>query len=128
GIEASPGDSDVGAHPDRIDRSLLAGLLSHIGVKEPKGREYRGARNARFQLAYDSALARKPPDWVMVAELTETNRLWGRRAAVIDPSWAEGLAEHLVKRSYGDPRWDDRGARAVTDEQVTLYGLPIVTG
>lgn len=116
------------AHPDRIHRALLAGFLSHIGMKEREGREYRGARNARFQLAPDSALARSTPPWVLVAELVETNRLWGRRAAAIDPSWAEALADHLVKRSYGDPRWDEQAGRAVTDEQVTLYGLPLVTG
>ena len=80
------------AHPDHVHRALLAGLLSQIGMKEREGREYRGARNARFQLVYDSALARKTPAWVLVAELVETNRLWGRRAAAIEPRWAEELA------------------------------------
>lgn len=129
--DGSDGDGDGAggrAHPDAIHRSLLAGLLSHLGMREREGREYRGARNARFQLAFDSALARKPPAWVVVAELVETNRLWGRRAAAVDPAWAEDLAAHLVKRSYGDPRWDERSGRAVTDERVTLHGLPLVTG
>jgi ATP-dependent helicase HrpA len=122
GIDPAEGE----AHPDQVHRALLAGLLSHLGMKEREGREYRGARNGKFQLAPDSALAKKTPAWVMVAELVETNRLWGRRAAAIDPAWAESLAEHLVRRSHGDPRWDARGGRAVTDERVTLYGLPIV--
>ena len=77
--------------------ALLAGLLSHIGHDgrcEP--REYAGARGARFTIFPGSALARKPPAWVMVAELVETSRLWGRDAARIEPKWVEPLAEHLV--------------------------------
>ena len=128
GIEVPRRSAGGRAHPDHIHRALLSGLLSHVGMREREGREYRGARNARFQLAPDSSLARKPPAWVMVAELVETNRLWGRMAAAIDPVWAEELAGHLVKRSYGDPRWEERSGRAVTDERVTLYGLPLVSG
>ena len=36
-----------------------------------------------------SALAKKAPQWVMAAELVETNRMWGRVAARIDPEWVE---------------------------------------
>ena len=64
----------------------------------------------------------------MAAELVETNRLWARRVAAIEPAWAERLGEHLVRRSYGEPRWDERRGAAVTSETVTLYGLPIVSG
>ncbi|MEM1334288.1 MAG: DUF3418 domain-containing protein, partial [Actinomycetota bacterium] len=32
-----------------------------------------------------------------------------------------------VKRSYGDARWDPKGGRAVCTEQVTLYGLPLIS-
>jgi ATP-dependent helicase HrpA len=41
----------------------------------------------------------------MAAELVETNRLWARRVAQIDPAWAERVGEHLVRRSYGEARW-----------------------
>jgi ATP-dependent helicase HrpA len=113
-------------HPDRVHQALLAGLLSHIGQRDTTGREFRGARNSKFAITQRSALAKKPPAWVMAGELVETNRLWARVAAAIQPEWAEHLAPHLVKRSYGEPRWDARGGRAVTTEKVTLYGLPIV--
>ena len=73
-------------------------------------------------------LAKKPPRWVMAAELVETNRLWARRVATVEPEWAERIGAHLVKRSYGEPRWDARRGAAVTTETVTLYGLPIVEG
>src|SRR3954469_5847205 len=107
---------------------MRGGLLSHFGVKDEKGREYQGARNARFQIFPGSALARRPPAWVMAAELVETSRLWGRDVAPIEPEGGEPLAEHLVRRAYSEPRWDPRRAAVVATERVLLYGLPIVAG
>jgi ATP-dependent helicase HrpA len=115
------------AEPADIHRALLAGLLSHVGMKDPTGREYSGARGARFAVFPGSGLFRSPPSWVMVAELVETTRLWGRVAAKIDPADVEPLAGHLVKRTYSEPRWDARRGSVVATERVTLYGLPIVT-
>ncbi|MFZ9041797.1 MAG: ATP-dependent RNA helicase HrpA [Ilumatobacteraceae bacterium] len=114
------------AHPDHVHRAVLAGLLSHVGVRDGEGRDYRGARDARFVIAPGSVLTRRPPRWVMAAELVETDQLRARRVASIRPEWIEPLAPHLVKRSYGDAWWDARSARAVTRERVTLFGLPIV--
>jgi len=115
------------ATAEAIHRSLLAGLLSHVGQKLPESREYLGARNARFALFPGSSLARKQPDWVMAAELVETSRLWGRTTARVQPDWVEPLAEHLVKRSYSEPHWSSKRGAAMVSERVTLYGLPIVT-
>ena len=116
------------AEPEAIHVALLSGLLSQLGLKDPARREFQGARGARFALWPGSALARKPPSWVMVAELVETSRLWGRVAARIDPRWVEPLAEHLVKRAYDEPRWNKKRGSVVATERVTLYGLPIVAG
>ena len=115
-------------HPDHVHQAVLAGLLSHIGMRDRDRREFRGARGASFLIDRGSVLARKSPPWVMAAELVETNRLWARRAAAVQPEWAERVGAHLVKRSYGEPVWDQRAGRAVTTETVTLYGLPIVSG
>ena len=115
------------SHPDLVHKSLLAGLLSHIGVRDRERRDFVGARQARFVIATGSVLTRRPPDWVMAAELVETNQIYARRVAGIKPQWAEDVGAHLVKRSYGDARWDERGGRAVVTENVTLYGLPLVT-
>ncbi len=119
--------SDTPAEPGDIHRALLSGLLSHVGMKDPASREYTGARGARFAIFPGSGLFRKTPPWVMVAELVETTRLWGRTAARIDPRELEPLAGHLVKRTYSEPRWDARRGSVVATERVTLYGLPIVT-
>jgi ATP-dependent helicase HrpA len=109
-----------------IHTALLSGLLSHLGMKDGGTREYTGARGAKFAIFPGSVLARRGPTWVMVAELVETTRLWGRTAAAVDIKRVESLAEHLVRRSYGEPRWDRRRAAAVAPERVTLYGLTIV--
>jgi ATP-dependent helicase HrpA len=116
------------AEPQEIHRALLAGLLSHVGMKDAKGREYLGARGARFAVFPGSSLARKQPSWVMAAELVETSRLWGREVARIQPQWIEPLAGNLVTRTYSEPHWERRRGSVVATERVTLYGLPIVTG
>jgi ATP-dependent RNA helicase HrpA len=122
---------------DQVHISLLAGLLSHLGMKdaEQKARgkrrgpaEFTGGRGARFAIFPDSVLARKPPDWVVAAELVETSRLWARTVARIKPEWAEQLAGPLARRTYSEPHWDARRGAAMASETVTLYGLPIVSG
>ncbi|MGI8667122.1 MAG: ATP-dependent RNA helicase HrpA [Jatrophihabitans sp.] len=114
------------ADPDQIHRSLLSGLLSHLGVKDTARRDYLGARNARFAIFPGSALFKKQPQFVMAAELVETSRLWARVNAAVQPEWAEELAPHLVKRSYSEPHWHRRRAAVQAVERVTLYGVPIV--
>ncbi|GGW51829.1 ATP-dependent helicase [Streptomyces lucensis JCM 4490] len=117
------------APADRVHVSLLAGLLSHIGMKDVKDgnkNEYLGARNAKFAVFPGSALFRKQPRFVMSAELVETSRLWARVNAKIEPEWVEPLAEHLLKRTYSEPRWEKDQAAVMAYEKVTLYGVPIV--
>ncbi|MFG2359207.1 ATP-dependent RNA helicase HrpA [Streptomyces sp. NPDC048521] len=114
---------------DRIHVSLLAGLLSHIGMKDVKDgakNEYLGARSAKFAIFPGSALFRKQPKFVMSAELVETSRLWARVNAKIEPEWVEPLAEHLLKRTYSEPHWEKDQAAVMAYEKVTLYGVPIV--
>jgi ATP-dependent helicase HrpA len=118
--------NDAPAEGHEIHAAVLSGLLSHLGMKDGGSREYTGARGAKFAIFPGSVLARRGPTWVMVAELVETSRLWGRTAAAVDLRRVESLAEHLVRRSYGEPRWDRRRAAVVAAERVTLYGLPVV--
>src|SRR5487761_657651 len=132
----------------RVHSALLAGLLSQVGMKvvltparpgsgrpgapggPERGRrplpEYLGARGTKFAVFPGSGLARKPPDWIVAAELVETSRLWARTVAAIEPEWVEPGAAHLVKRSYSEPRWSRNSGAAVATEKVTLYGIPIV--
>ncbi|MGG2462114.1 ATP-dependent RNA helicase HrpA [Streptomyces sp. RGM 3693] len=115
------------AAPEHIHTSLLSGLLSHIGLKDTEAKnEYLGARSAKFAVFPGSALFKKPPRWVMSAELVETSRLWARVNARIEPEWIEPLAQHLVKRTYSEPHWEQKMAAVMAYERVTLYGVPIV--
>ncbi|MBT0726397.1 ATP-dependent RNA helicase HrpA [Rosenbergiella australiborealis] len=109
-----------------LHSALLSGLLSRIGQKEVEKGEFIGARQTRFHLFPASSLFKKPPKWVMVAELVETSKLWGRIAAKIEPEWIEPLAGHLVKKSYSEPHWEKKQGAVAAYEKVTLYGLPIV--
>ncbi|WP_428675790.1 ATP-dependent RNA helicase HrpA [Photobacterium sanguinicancri] len=109
-----------------VHTALLAGMLSHIGLKDPEKNEYQGARNARFNIFPGSGIFKKQPKWVMVAELVETSRLWGRVAAKIQPEWLEPLAQHLIKRSYSEPHWEKKQAAVFAFEKVMLYGIPVV--
>ncbi|MDT4975690.1 MAG: ATP-dependent helicase HrpA [Pseudonocardiales bacterium] len=119
-------ESGEPASPAQVHTALLAGLLSHIGLREGDSRDYAGARNSRFVLAPGSVLTKRPPRWIVVADLVETSRLYGRTAARIEPEAVERVAGHLVARTYSEPHWDaDRGA-AMAYERVTLYGLPLV--
>ncbi len=113
--------------PAQIHQALLAGLLSHVGLRDPDKRDYLGARGTRFVVVRDSAIAKKTPQFVMAAELVETNRLYGRMAGRIEPEWAERLGAHLVTRVYSEPHWEKKRGSVVAHERVTLYGVPLVT-
>ena len=113
------------ADPARVHAALVAGLLSHVGLREGDAREYLGARNARFVLAPGSVLTKRPPRWIVVADLVETSRLYGRTAARIDPDTVERVAGHLVQRSYSEPHWDAQRGAVMAFERVTLFGLAL---
>ncbi|MGI8694155.1 MAG: ATP-dependent RNA helicase HrpA [Geodermatophilaceae bacterium] len=110
-----------------IHAALVSGLLSHVGVREG-ARDYLGARSTRFAIFPGSALAKKPPQWVVAGELVETSRLWARTVARVDPVDVERQAAHLVLRIYSEPRWDARRGAVMATEKVTLYGVPLVVG
>jgi ATP-dependent helicase HrpA len=117
---------DASVNPDGVHKSLLAGLLSHIGIKDTQKKDYVGARQARFVIFPGSTLAKKQPNAVMSAELVETSRLFARMNASIDSAWAEPIAGDLCKRSYSEPHWEKNQGSAVAYERVTLFGVPIV--
>jgi ATP-dependent helicase HrpA len=115
-----------GADPDLVHQAMLTGLLSHVGLRDTDGREFLGARQAKFMIWPGSGLAKKPPRVMMVGELVETSRLWGRTAAKIQPEWVEEAASHLVNRSYSEPHWSSRRGAAMARERVLLLGIPLV--
>jgi ATP-dependent helicase HrpA len=128
---------------DAIHRAILSGLLSHLGILDPRTMaqtkdrkapgdarpvrgEYIGARGARFAIFPGSGLKKKRPSAVMAAELVETSRLFARTVAAVDPAWAEELAPDLVKRSLSEPHWSKDAGSAAAYEKVTLFGVELV--
>ncbi|MGK2913191.1 MAG: ATP-dependent RNA helicase HrpA [Porticoccaceae bacterium] len=118
-------DNQQPAAAAAIHRALLAGLLSQIGFRHDE-REFLGTRNRKFYLFPGSGLAKKPPKWLMTAELLETSRLYAHHNAAIAADWLPQLAAHLVKKSHSEPHYDPRTGQVMAWEKQTLYGLVIV--
>ncbi|MGB8855673.1 MAG: ATP-dependent RNA helicase HrpA [Burkholderiales bacterium] len=118
--------SDKPASYEQIHRALLAGLLGNIGCRDLDGDSYKGAREVRFVVSSGSGLRKQKYKWVIAAELQETNRVYARTVAKIEPEWIESAAAHLVKRHYFDPHWEKSAAQVSAYERVTLYGLTVM--
>ena len=77
---------------------VLSGLLSNIGRRDERRPqrdrrtrvEYRGARGARFEVVPGSAIGRANGEWVVAAEVVETD-LRARRVSAIQPEWIEPM-------------------------------------
>ncbi|WP_345473835.1 ATP-dependent RNA helicase HrpA [Glutamicibacter ectropisis] len=126
GITVAAAPIDPAANEDQVHKSLLAGLLGHIGLYDERKRDYLGARGTRFAIFPGSGLFKKSPTWIMSAELVETSRLWARVNASIAPEWVEEVAPQLLKRTHSEPHWSKRTGSVMGYEKVTLFGLPII--
>jgi ATP-dependent helicase HrpA len=112
---------------ENLHLALLTGLLGNIGFKaeDEPGAGYLGARGIKFHIWPGSSLLKKPGKWVMAAELVDTTRLYARCVAQIQPEWLEQIGGHLLKKSWGEPRWEKRVAQVTAAEKATLYGLVV---
>jgi ATP-dependent helicase HrpA len=119
--------NELPATYENLHTALLTGLLGNIGYKgeEEPGAGYLGARGIKFHIWPGSSLLKKPGKWVMAAELVETTRLYARCVAQIQPEWVERVGSHLLKKTWGEPRWEKRSAQVSASERATLYGLVV---
>ena len=108
-----------------IHRSLLTGLLSGIALLSDK-HEYTGPGGIKFNLWPGSGVFGSKPKWIVVSELVETTRRYGRTIGKIAPEWIEPVAKHLIKHNYVDPHWSKKRQTVMAYENVSLFGLPIV--
>ncbi len=118
---ASPA-ADTGTPYAILHRALIAGLPTQIGHRGDRG-QYEGPRGRRFQLFPGSPLARKPPPWVLSANLLDTERVWSLTNAAIEPDWVIAELPHLLARRHHDPHWSRAQGRVIGSEQVSLFGL-----
>lgn len=117
-------ENNTAAGYDDIHKALLSGLLSHVGFRHDD-KEFLGVRNRKFHIFPGSGLAKKPPKWIMAAELIETSRLFAHQAAEIQVEWIPALAEHLIKKSHSEPYYDARRGQVMAFERQTLFGLTV---
>ena len=78
GLEVRP----LADEPDRdgIHRALLAGLLSHVGMLDPDGNEYRGARRR-------ASCSHRGRRWASAAEVGDGGRAGGDEPAAGPGRW-----------------------------------------
>jgi ATP-dependent helicase HrpA len=107
-----------------VHQALLAGLLSNIAQWQ-EGKEFMGCRNRKLQVFPGSSQYRKPPKWLVAAEIVETSRVYARCVGTIDPAWVVSINPGLLKHHYYQPRWQPRSGRAVAYERLSLYGLTV---
>jgi len=113
---------------EQLHLSMLAGLLGNVGYKLDDEDVYLGARGIKFYRHPGAHLSKKPGRWIVVAELVETTRLFGRGIAAIEPQWLEQVGSHLLKKQLLDPHWEKKSAEVVALERATLYGLVVYNG
>lgn len=119
------GAQDVKAaarHYQQIHRAILTGLPTQIGHKNEKGL-YDGPRQRRFGIFPASPLAKQLPNWCLVGNLLDTQKVWGLMAAKIEPGWVIEECEHLLSRHYSDPHWSRSQGRVIGFCQISLFGL-----
>ena len=125
--DSDPGFSSI---PDKVriaayqtlHRAVLAGLPTQIGHRTDKG-DFQAPRQRRFHLFPGSALAKRPPSWVLSATLLDTARVWGMTNASIEPDWVIAELPHLLARKHFDPHWSRAQGQVLASEQISLFGL-----
>jgi ATP-dependent helicase HrpA len=130
-----------------IHRSILAGLLGNIAVRDDENGGYKATHDRRVTLFPGSVLAVRPdrdkksgparghdsrnkeaskaPRWIMSAEIMETSRLFARTSARLDPAWALDLGAHIVKVAHSEPFWNQDAGRVMVKQRTRLYGLEL---
>ena len=130
---------------DAIHRSILAGLIGHVGCLEDRN-TYKSAGNRMLVVFPGSALfaraepPKKParrgnkpppkpksnqPPWIVAGEIVETSQLFARTLAGIDPQWIFQLAPHCCKVTHQNPHWSANAGNVLVEEIVTLHGLEV---
>ncbi len=112
---------------EAIHRALLTGLLGNI-AQQDEGRKFNAARNRKAQVFPASGQYKKPPKWLVAAELVETSQVFARQCAAIEPAWLLDTNPDLLKRHHYEPAWSARSGRVMAKERVSLFGLTISDG
>ncbi len=110
-----------------IHKAILSGYLSNIGLKKEKN-IYSGTKGREFMLFPGSGVFNGGGEWIVAAETVETSRLFARTVATINNEWLEEVGGELCRSTYSEPHWERDRGEVVAYEQVTLFGLIILSG
>ena len=130
-------ENGLAATYEQVHLSLLAGLIGYVAKKEEDEKSqdrnsktggYVGARGIRPFIWPGSTIGKKAGAWILAGELQETNRMYARTIAKIEPQWVEKVAAHRLIKTLSEPFWDHRQGEVLAFERGTLYGLPIYHG
>jgi len=105
-----------------LHRALIAGLPTQIGHRTEKG-DFQAPRQRRFLPFPGSALFKRPPPWLLAANLLDTQKVWGMTLAAIEPDWVIAELPHLLLRKHFDPHWSRAQGQVLASEQISLFGL-----
>ncbi len=120
---ASGNEAGATTRPSTIDRR---------GLAEPDRVEGRTRRlsgcawSAVSDLSRARRSFRRAPNGSLAARFRRRSEFMRGASRTVEPEWIEAAAQHLVKRSYGEPHWDARRGETIAHEKVTLFGLPLV--
>lgn len=115
-------ENEAPSRYEEIHKAILAGLLGHVAVKdEQKG--YQAARNRTVQIFPGSTCHQRKPKWLMAAEIVETQKVYARTVAKIEPQWIEEIGADQLKKTWFEPHWEKKAACVMAQEQSSLYGL-----
>jgi ATP-dependent helicase HrpA len=130
---------------EAIHRSILAGLIGHVGRLEERN-TFKAPGNRLLSVFPGSSLyareerQKKPaikgnrlppkpkstqPQWIVAGEIVETSQLFARTVAGIDPQWIFRLAPHCCKLTHQNPHWNPSAGNVLVEEIVTLHGLEV---
>jgi len=109
---------------DSLHRSLITGLLGHVGLKTEED-DYLGPRGRKFNIFPGSGLFKKKPKWIMAAEIVETQKVYARCVASIQQQWLEEKAKHLLNYQYSEPHWQQKASQVSALQSALLFGLPV---
>ena len=105
-----------------LHRALIAGLPTQIGHRTEKG-DFQAPRQRRFLPFPGSPLSKRPPPWLLAANLLDTQKVWGMTLAAIEPDWVIAELPHLLLRRHFDPHWSRAQGQVLASEQISLFGL-----
>jgi ATP-dependent helicase HrpA len=111
---------------ESIHKSVLSGYLSNIATKKGKN-IYTAAKGKEVMVFPGSGLFNKGGSWIVAAEMVETSRLFARVVSNISCDWLEELGGSLCRLTYSEPHWSRDRGEVIAYEQVSLFGLVIVS-